>query len=110
MSGTGSGDAREQHPSREPRFQVSRWTGALIVMAVLGAALLAVQIANAANDYSFNRFGLRPRRVDGLWGVLTQPGLHRGYGHLLTDEIPFLALGWLILLSGIRVWLLVTAI
>jgi membrane associated rhomboid family serine protease len=102
--------ANDRAATTEPRFDPSGWTGALIVMAGVTAFLWAIQIANAEHDYSFNRFGLKPREVAGLWGVLTQPFLHEGYGQLLSTTVPLMAIGWALLLSGIRVWAFVTAV
>ena len=92
----------------EPPFDPSSSAGALIVMGVVTAALWIIQIVNAARHYSLDRFGLRPRRIDGLWGILTQPLLHQSYGHLLSDTAPLVAIGWVLLLSGVRTWLTVT--
>jgi membrane associated rhomboid family serine protease len=96
--------------STEPPFDPTSWGGAIVIMACLGAVLWVVQFANAANDYGFNRFGLRPRQVDGLWGILTSPFLHSGYGHLLSNTAPFVLIGWVLLLSGVRTWVTVTVI
>ena len=79
-------------------------------MALLGAGVWAAQIVNANRHYSLNRFGLRPRRVDGLWGVLTEPFLHQSYGHMLSDTVPLLGVGWVLLLSGVRVWAFVSGV
>lgn len=78
-------------------------------MLSLGAVLWIIQLANAANDYSLDRFGLRPRRIDGLWGILTEPFLHASYGHLFSNTLPLVAVGWVLLLSGVRTWLIVSA-
>lgn len=99
-----------QQPTTEPPFNPSSWGGALAVMAVIGAVLWAFQIANAQDDYGLNRFGLRPRELDGLWGVLTQPFLHGSYQHLLSNTVPLLGVGWVLMLSGVRVFLFVTAV
>ena len=93
----------------EPRFDPTSWSGALVVMAIFGAVLWIVQIVNAADHQHLNRFGLKPRSVDGLWGILTQPFLHQGYSGLLSDTVAAVAIGWVLLLSGVRVWLFVTA-
>ncbi|HEV7192581.1 MAG TPA: rhomboid family intramembrane serine protease [Jatrophihabitantaceae bacterium] len=95
---------------REPPFDPTSWSGALIVMGVVTAGLFAIQIVNAGRHYSLNRFGLRPREIDGLWGVLTQPFLHHSYGHLLSNAVPLIGIGWVLLLSGLRTWLTVSAI
>jgi membrane associated rhomboid family serine protease len=101
--------ADDRATTTEPPFDPSSWTGALLIMAGVTAGLWVIQIANAEHDYSFNRFGLKPREVDGLWGVLTQPFLHEGYRQMLSATVPLLAIGWALLLSGIRVWTFVTA-
>jgi membrane associated rhomboid family serine protease len=96
--------------SSEPPFDPTSWSGALIVMSVLTAGLWVIQIINANHDYSLNRFGLKPREVDGLWGVVTQPLLHTSYGHLLSNTVPLMAIGWTLLLSGVRVFGFVTGV
>jgi membrane associated rhomboid family serine protease len=96
--------------SSEPAFDPTSWSGALIVMGAVAAGLWVIAIVNAANDYSLNRFGLRPREVDGLWGILTQPFLHASYSHLLSNTVPVVLIGWVLMLSGVRTWLIVTAI
>lgn len=93
----------------EPPFDPTSWSGAIILMLGVAAVLWVVQILNAANDYSFDRFGLRPRRVDGLWGVVTEPFLHTSYGHMFSNTAPLVLIGWVLLLSGVRVWLFVSA-
>lgn len=103
------GRNREGEATSEPRFDPSSWTGALIVIAVLTVALYVVQYCNADDNYGWNRFGLKPREVDGLWGVLTQPALHDSWAHLLANTFPFAAIGWVLLLSGVRVFAFVTA-
>ena len=47
---------------------------------------------------SFNQFGLEPRRVDGLIGVITMPFLHGGWDHLVGNTAPLILL--LCLLAG----------
>ena len=64
------GQATARPRSSEPPFDPTSWSGALIVMAVFAAVLWAIQIANAHHGYAYNRFGLKPRELDGLWGVL----------------------------------------
>jgi membrane associated rhomboid family serine protease len=91
-----------------PRQQ--SWSGALIVMIAVGAVFWVVQFLNAADEYRLDRFGVRPREVDGLWGVVTMPFLHASYNHLLSNTVPLVLIGWVLLLSGIRVWATVTAI
>lgn len=52
--------------------------------------------------------GIQPRQIDGLDGVLWAPFLHSNFGHLISNSVPFLALGFLVALRGMRYWLTVT--
>lgn len=55
-----------------------------------------------------DQWGIRPREIDGLWGIVWAPFLHAGFGHLAANTVPFLVLGWFVLLRGIRPFLFVT--
>jgi membrane associated rhomboid family serine protease len=102
--------ARPTEPKRkrwEPPVDPRSWLGSLILIALFAAVLWAVQIANAADDYAY---GLRPRSERGLWGVLTQPFLHASYGHLASNTLPLVLIGWVVMLAGPRLWALVSLI
>jgi membrane associated rhomboid family serine protease len=102
---------RREEPARtEPPFNPQSWSGALIVMASIAALLWVVQFVNSADDYGLDRFGMKPREVDGLWGVVTMPFLHASFGHMLSNTVPLVLIGWVLLLSGLRTWATVTAI
>lgn len=107
-------EARENNrrPERgsEPRFDPASWSGALVLMCAFTALLWIVQLINAGDHYGFNRFGMRPRRTDGLWGIVTEPILHDSYGQLASNTLPVLLVGWAVMISGLRTWLAVTAI
>jgi membrane associated rhomboid family serine protease len=79
-------------------------------MCLFAATLWIVQAVNASDHYGLDRFGLKPRQVDGLWGVLTMPFLHSSYSHLASNTLPVLAIGWVLMLSGLRIWAIVTAL
>ncbi|MEB3272519.1 MAG: rhomboid family intramembrane serine protease [Prochlorothrix sp.] len=71
---------------------------------------------------ALDQFGIRPRTPQGFAGILFSPFLHRGFRHLIANTVPFLTLGWLVMLrriqdfwevtivtliiSGVGVWLL----
>ena len=68
-----------------------------------------------------DRFGIIPRNVHRLWGIVLAPLLHAGYGHLAANTLPLLILGTitgvtsprsyfavsaaLYLISGIFIWI-----
>ena len=48
--------------------------------------------------------------VDGLDGIMWAPFLHTDFGHLASNTVPFLALGGLVAVRGMRYWAWITAI
>jgi membrane associated rhomboid family serine protease len=59
---------------------------------------------------SLNAFGIRPRTVDGLWGIFFAPLLHSNFAHLMANTVPLLILGWFVLLRGGRTFAVVTMV
>jgi len=51
-----------------------------------------------------DQFGIRPRSVMGLVGIVFAPFLHGGFGHLMANSLPFLVLGGMVLLGGGKVF------
>ncbi|MCU1688474.1 MAG: Rhomboid family protein [Jatrophihabitantaceae bacterium] len=86
------------------------WTGALVLMLALVGALWAIEAVDLATDHRLLAYGIRPRRLDGLDGVVFSPFLHAGVGHLVGNSVPFVLLGWIVLVSGVRQWAIATAI
>jgi len=52
--------------------------------------------------------GIRPRTLSGFDGILWAPFLHGSFGHLISNTVPFIVVGGLVMLRGIRRWLAVT--
>ncbi len=50
-------------------------------------------------DHQLDQFGIRPHSFIGLRGILFAPFLHGGLGHLIANTIPFVILGWLVMLQ-----------
>jgi membrane associated rhomboid family serine protease len=57
------------------------------------AVLWAVQLLSGGMDLELARFGVRPRELAGLLGILLGPLLHGGYAHLMANSLPLLVLG-----------------
>lgn len=53
-------------------------------------------------------FGIRPRTLSGLTGILFAPWLHGGIAHIAANTLPFITLGALIWLRGRREWVAAT--
>jgi membrane associated rhomboid family serine protease len=81
-------------------------------MLVLGMAavmwLLEIVDGVAGSDLDSN--GIQPREPDGLIGIVTSPFLHGNFDHLISNTIPFLAMGLAIALAGAVRVISVTAI
>lgn len=59
---------------------------------------------------ALDAFGIHPRTAIGLWGILWAPFLHAGFGHLIANTIPFVVLGWFVLVGRLRDFIAVTLI
>lgn len=59
---------------------------------------------------SLDLYGIRPRSLIGLRGILFAPFLHGSFAHLAANTAPFLTLGWLVMLREMRDFFVVTII
>ena len=73
-------------------------------------AMWLLEVLDIALDHRLDEYGIEPRELDGLVGVVAAPFLHADFGHLIANTIPFLVLGILIGLQGVTRVLLVTGI
>ncbi len=72
--------------------------------------------------FNFNRYGIYPRRVSGLQGIIFSPFIHSGFSHILNNSLPLFILTsflfyhykriawkilfWGLLLTGFLTWLI----
>jgi membrane associated rhomboid family serine protease len=61
------------------------------------ALLWVIQLLNWGMGLELERFGVRPRELAGLPGILLAPLLHAGFSHLLANSLPLLVLGTVML-------------
>ncbi|MDH3647816.1 MAG: rhomboid family intramembrane serine protease [Gammaproteobacteria bacterium] len=71
-------------------------------LAGLLILLWIVEVVNFILSHSLNGFGLVPRRLDGLPGILVSPILHGSFAHLLSNTGGLIALGGLVAMRGER--------
>ncbi len=91
-------------PTRRPSALVAAyWTAGLLALQWV------LELLDQISGNRLDQLGIRPRTGDGVWHVLTAPWLHGGWGHLVANSVPWLVLGFLVLLSGWREWLGATA-
>lgn len=94
-----------QSTTRGPAWQrAAVLTGAFVVL------LWVLEIVDAAWGHPLDAYGVQPRSEAGLVGVVVAPLLHFGFGHLVSNTVPVLVLGFLTLATGIARGLLATAI
>jgi membrane associated rhomboid family serine protease len=74
--------------------------------ALLASLLLAMWALEAADFVLFrgglDAYGIHPRDTSHFEGIAFAPFLHVGFAHLAGNSVPFLVLGWIILLHGVR--------
>jgi membrane associated rhomboid family serine protease len=90
------------------------------IALVLVASVWMVRLYDLFLQPDLNQYGIHPRSWSGLAGVFLSPFLHEGFTHLmsntvplfvlllllfLTQERPWKALIWIVLLSGLLLWL-----
>ena len=67
-------------------------------------ALLAImwfsEIVDTALDHELDQYGIEPRDADGLIGIPAAPFLHAGFGHLISNTVPFVVMGVMIAFKG----------
>jgi membrane associated rhomboid family serine protease len=91
---------------REPQTTASRAKGGLLVLGGFVLLLFIIELFNTLTLGSLTRtFGLRPRSADGLLDIFTFPLLHANLNHLLSNSLPLIIFGFLVFLSGFRVFL-----
>ncbi|AIE75684.1 MULTISPECIES: rhomboid family intramembrane serine protease [unclassified Synechocystis] len=59
---------------------------------------------------SLDQFGIYPRSLEGLRGILFAPFLHADFGHLIANSVPFVVLAWLVMLQEVSDFWIVTII
>ena len=73
----------------------------LVLVAGMAALMWASEILDTILGGDLDQYGIEPREVDGLIGIVTAPFLHADFAHLIGNTIPFLLLGAAIALSGL---------
>jgi membrane associated rhomboid family serine protease len=112
----GSRDAAPERISEHPALKRSAlWVGALVLL------LWVIWLVGVWLELDLVRFGVYPRQLSGLLGVMFGPLIHGSAAHLLANTAPLLVLGtallygyprsaWIVLAvlyigSGLGVWL-----
>lgn len=82
-----------------------------IILVGFTALLWGLEILDAVLfSNGLDSFGIRPRSVVGLRGILLAPLLHGGFPHLIANTVPLLVLGWFVMLRATKDWFIVGAL
>lgn len=87
---------------------VRRTGRALLPVSLPVAAMWVIHLVNLLTGAALNEFGLNPRQLDGLIGIVTMPLLHLNFAHLIGNSLAWLVLGSAVALVTRR-YLAVTA-
>jgi membrane associated rhomboid family serine protease len=82
----------------DPRYTGSAHSHALLTLAVrlsIGfvALLWIIHLMNWGMDVDPSPFGLRPRELIGLVGIVTAPLVHSDFAHLIANSVPLATVG-----------------
>lgn len=81
---------------------------------VLGSAILLLWFLEIVDwailSERLDRYGIYPRTSRGFQNILFAPFLHYGFGHLISNTVPFIVLGALVMVRRISDFFWVTAI
>ena len=76
-----------------------RGDGFALVLGMV-ALMWVVEVVDSIANHRLDNLGIEPREIDGLTGVVAAPFLHDGFGHLLSNTVPFVVMGLVIAIGG----------
>lgn len=82
--------------------RMSRPLPAAITVGTLLLVMIALEVVDALVPANLDLWGIHAQEVDGLPGIFSAPFLHGGFGHLWSNAIPFVVLGFLTAIGGMR--------
>jgi membrane associated rhomboid family serine protease len=104
------------------KIESKRIVYALLFPALFVLVLWVVLGIEKIDGADWSRWGIYPRKIFGLWGIITSPFIHAGAKHLFSNSVPLLILGWCLfyfykdlgygvfpilwILSGVFTWVL----
>jgi membrane associated rhomboid family serine protease len=86
-----------------------RQAGFMLVLGMV-ALMWVLEIFDQAGAGDLDQYGIEPRETDGLIGIVAAPFLHADFGHLMSNTVPFVAMGLAIALAGLARVVSVTVI
>ena len=88
---------------QEEKTSNNLWLQLKRPLTIIGSFIVLLWIIEIIDQLLFRQsldnFGVHPRSLIGLWGILWAPFLHRGFQHLIANTGPILVLGTIIMIS-----------
>lgn len=72
------------------------------IIGVLTFFLVAVQVINMLTGQSLGAFGIEPRDLTGLGGIIFSPFIHGSFQHLFSNIFAFVIMGGLIIWQSVE--------
>ncbi|MBL4865704.1 MAG: rhomboid family intramembrane serine protease [Pseudomonadales bacterium] len=72
----------------------------LTIPLFLLGMLWGIHLLNYSVGYSLSRYGLIPRQLDHLYGIVSSPFLHANFTHIISNSIPLFILSLVCLAKG----------
>jgi len=85
-------------------------TNALLFLGAMIALMWITEVIDVIDGHRLDQFGIHPRDVGGLPEIVAAPFLHVGFGHLISNTVPFAIMGVAIALGGLARVAIVTAL
>ena len=70
-----------------------------LIVIVFVALMWVIEFIDRSLELNLYRFGVHPRELSGLWGILFAPLLHGSWNHLASNSFALLMLGTVLLFS-----------
>jgi membrane associated rhomboid family serine protease len=96
--------------SNEMRGLVREVKTQIMILAVCVGLMWGIEVIDLFLGGALDQFGIMPRSIVGLRGILFAPVLHGNIPHLIANTVPFLTLGWFVMLRRTSDFFGVTAI
>ena len=95
--------ATKQKRSDAESTEESLWSRiksvALLLLGLL-ALMWGIELIDTLVGGRLDQFGIRPRRIDGLWGILFAPFLHGGFAHLSANTVSLGLFGGMLMIRS----------
>jgi len=81
-----------------------------VLTSLIGLGLFLIHVLNLISGRRLNYFGIFPRNIWGLPGIIFSPFLHQDFSHLFFNLFPLLILTNLVLIKGFVAYLWITGL